>query len=272
VEIDFIKTEGPAFEDYDNQILNLQLVDQNWSHGVFISPSGEVTLLADSVYNKPILIQRGHFNPVTNTHLDIIEKASEFQKREFNLTDEPLKIFEVTTFLLKKNGSLDLASFKHRANMINQLGYPLMVTNFKEFYKVKERLRQTTEKPISVVIPASHLEKLFSHESYQDLSGGLLEGLGKLLDQKTHFYVYPHKTPDSCMTVSTFKPPKPDDKIYFYFLELGQIRELAGCDEIGHYVRSEEARSAIQQKKEGWKLLVPAPIADYVEKTKLYVS
>jgi len=272
VEIDFIKTEGPAFEGFDNQILNLELVNLHWSQAVFIDNAGEVSLLADSIYNQPIVLLRGQFNPVTKTHIDIMEKASEFHKNEFQLSNKVLEIFEITTHFLKKNESLDLVSFKHRTKMITQLGYPLMITNFKEFYKVKEYLRLSTQLPISFVIPASHLKKLFAHESYKDLSGGLLEGLGKLLDQKTHFYVYPHKTPDQCISASAFRPLGPDDKIYSYFLDRKQIRDLSGCDEIDRYVRSEEARIAIQEKKPGWELLLPHTVSLYIKDNKLYTN
>lgn len=270
IEIDFINTQGPAFEDFDNQCLNLELVAKGWAHAVFIDINGDVTLLADSVYGKSITLQRGHFNPVTKTHIDIIEKAQAFQKKEFSLNGAPLKIFEITTFLLQNNNSLDTLSFKHRVKMINQLGYPVMVTNFKEFYKAKEYLRECTAKPISFVIPASHLEKLFSHSYYQELSGGLLEGLGKLLDDQTHFYIYPHKNQNLCLTASTYKPLRPDDKIYDYFMEKGQMRDLTECDTIDHYIRSEEARLAIQSNKQGWETLLPPELAQYIKSHRLY--
>jgi len=272
IEIDYVKVEGPAFEGYSNPILNLELVNQAWSHTCFIDSDGDAKLLADSIYNKPIILQRGQFNPVTITHVDIMEKASQFQKKEFGFESEAVRIFELTTFLLTVDGKLDSKSFIHRMQMINKLGFPVLVTNFKEFYKVKKYLRQSTNKPISFVIPASHLEKLFSHNYYQDLSGGLLEGLGKLLDDQTHFYVYPHKTATTCTTAQIFRPSPPDDKIYSYFLDKSQIRDLAGCDDIAQYIRSEEARVAVSNKKQGWETLLPSPIVEYIKQNKLYMS
>jgi nicotinic acid mononucleotide adenylyltransferase len=273
IEIDFIKVEGPAFTGYNNPILNLQLVHQGWSHASFIDSDGEAKLLADSIYQKPIILQRGHFNPVTITHVDIMEKASQFQKKEFGLeSEEAIRIFELTTFLLQQDNKLDSNSFRHRMQMIHKLGFPVLVTNFKEFYKLKEHLRQSTNRPISFIIPASHLEKLFSHVHYQELSGGLLEGLGKLLDDQTHFYVYPYKTPTSCITAQVFQPTPPDNKIYSYFLDKGQIRDLAGCEDIDHYIRSEEARIAVMSKKQGWERLLPSPIVEYIQQNKLYMS
>jgi nicotinic acid mononucleotide adenylyltransferase len=273
VEIDFIQTEGPAFENFHNPLLNLELVHRHWSQALFIQPDGNVALLADQIYNQPIVLQRGHFNPVTKTHVDIIEKAHSFQKQEFHLKENSLKIFELTTSLLKKNqeeNSLDTESFLHRVAMITSLGYPVLVTPFKEFYKVKKHLRMSTQKPLSVVIPASHLEKIFALDSYEDLPGGLLEGLGKLLDKTTHFYIYPHKTDSLCLNTSSFKPSPPEDKIYSYFMEKQFLKDLAGCHDIDHYIRSEQARLWIETQKPHWQDLLPPPVTQYVVEKGLY--
>ena len=56
------------------------------------------------------------------------------------------------------------------------------------------RVIQYDDKSSVALDASSQLEKLFSEEHYQNLEGGLLEGLGKLLGEKTKVYVYPNKS------------------------------------------------------------------------------
>lgn len=271
VRIDMIQVSGPAFEYFNNSLLNYLLVQNHWSEAIYFNSQGQAMNPSDAFFNQPILLQRGHFYPVTTTHIDIMQKADTFFSSEFNHTQKPNWLFELTIPLLQDyhpEFKQQQQSFLARLNMLTQLGYPVLLTQFVEFYRLKEFLRRFTKEPLSIVIPASHLPKLFSSSHYQELGGGLLEGLGKLLDPQTHFYVYPHKTKNLCETASSFKPAGEDALIYQYFQQKKWIRDLAGCDEIQHYIRSEEARAQITKLQPGWEQLVPVPVAHYINKHK----
>ena len=92
-----------------------------------------------------------------------------------------------------------------------------------------------------------------------------MEGLGKLLDPHTHFYVYPHKSENLCQTASSFLPSGDEALIYQYFQRKNWIHDLAGCDEITHYIRSEEARVQIQNQTPGWEQLLPAKLGAWIK-------
>lgn len=269
ISIDNINVEGPAFKNYNSILLNYYLVRNEWSPAMLINSKKESVEIGDYIFQKPILIQRGHFNPVTKTHIDIINRSLSYFKNEFQ--KDPIILFEITTQLLTPNHPNDSItkeeeqSLLHRIHMITDLGYPVLISRFFKFYQLKEYLRALTNQPLSLIIPANHLNKIFSSEHYQDLSGGLLEGLGKLLDSMTRFYVYPHKTDKTCQTASLFLPPAPDSLIYQYFSTQKWISDLAGCDDIDHYIRSEEARLAIQSNQPQWENLLPDPTVNYIK-------
>jgi nicotinic acid mononucleotide adenylyltransferase len=118
-------------------------------------------------------------------------------------------------------------------------------------------------------VGAALLEKLFDEKFYQRLSGGLLEGLGLLLDNNTSLYVYPHKTDDLCQTLNTFSMNGPEQKIFDYFKQKNWIRELGNCEIAQLSIRSADIRKSLQEGKDV-SSFVPAPILKYLSANNLY--
>jgi len=102
------------------------------------------------------------------------------------------------------------------------------------------------------------------------LEGGLLEGLGKLLDSSTNLFVYPHKTKDLCTTAQSFFPEQTLLPIYQYYRNQKWIADLAGCDESEEYIHSDFAHDKILKHESGWETLVPDPVADLIKRDKLF--
>jgi hypothetical protein len=138
------------------------------------------------------------------------------------------------------------------------------------FYRLKHFLRAYTQKPMVLIMGASHLDRLFDEKHYQDLEGGLLEGLGRLMDEKTRLYIYPHKTEHSCMTTKSFFPNPKWLPIYQYFLAQKQIADISGCDETEEYLHSDFVRDLIVKKDPKWEKLVPPPVRDQIKKENLF--
>ena len=120
------------------------------------------------------------------------------------------------------------------------------------------------------IMGASHLEKLFDEKHYQDLEGGLLEGLGKLLANESRIYIYPHKTETTCMTAKTFFPSPKWAPIFQYFLQQKQIMDISGCDQTEEYRHSDYVRELILKKDPAWEKYVPAKIRDQIKKDNLF--
>jgi hypothetical protein len=121
-----------------------------------------------------------------------------------------------------------------------------------------------------LIMGASQLSKVFDESHYQDLDGGLLEGLGKLLDDKTKLYIYPHKDGKTCMTTKSFFPEKKWLPIYQYFLGQKQIVDISACDEADDYLHSDFVRDLILKKDKKWEACVPPVIRDKIKKEKLF--
>ena len=70
VEVDMIKFSGPAYSGIDNRLMSLQLVEQGLTDATMFTAQGEVVQPAEVLYQKPVLIERGSFRPVTNVTLE----------------------------------------------------------------------------------------------------------------------------------------------------------------------------------------------------------
>ena len=120
------------------------------------------------------------------------------------------------------------------------------------------------------MVAANHLHKLFNPTHYQNLEGGLLEGLGKLLDPKSKVYIYPHKTKELCLTTKSFFPPPEIMHIYKHFTTNEQIVDISGCDETAEYLHSAEVMTLIKNKDPRWESLVPSEVLPLIKDKKIF--
>ncbi len=267
VSVDVIHFAGGEFKKFDEVFCQLSLVEKGWSEAALIDSTGALQNPSDFLFGKNILLQRGFFNPVTNTHLDIYQRGLEHFQKEFSTkANETIGLFEFTIDNRIKKTHVSIEESYRRVQMISQLGIPVLVTPFTLFYELKEFIRLSTSKPLGIVIGASHLEKLFDENFYFDLSGGILEGMGKLLGRFSRLYIYPHKTSEICLMTKSFFPKPTVKHIYAHFIENKMIQDIAGCDDLNEFIHSDEVNKLIKKKDKSWKKLVPEKIHKLIEK------
>ncbi|UYL07550.1 hypothetical protein B9G69_010890 [Bdellovibrio sp. SKB1291214] len=274
VVIDVIKFNGPALTHFDNRLMNLELVHRGLAEAIMFSPKNEILNVSDAVYGKALLIQRGTFRPVTTTHIDVIQKGVAQMRADVKATEgkdiEILPVMELTMHNLLADGDVNEKDFLERVEMLTSLGYHVMISNFRLFYTLKRFIRRYNQNLLALIIGASHLDKLFQESHYKNLEGGLLEGLGKLMEQKTKVYVYPHKTAQVCMTTKSFFPPNNLRHIYSYFVESKQIVDVSGCDETADYLHSADVMKLIEAKDSRWEQFVPEKVVTAIKSQKLF--
>lgn len=270
VAVDAIHFSGEAFKKFDEISVNLSMVDLGWSEAIFINAEGQVQNASDALWGKDILVQRAFFNPVTNTHLDVMDKGTKHFSKDFGTkANDVVNIFEFTLNNRLKNTKISVEEALKKVKMISSLKKPVLVSSFSLFYKLKEHLRLMSDRPLGIVIGATHLEKLFDEKFYFDLPGGILEGMGKLVDSKTHLYIYPHKTEMTCLQVKSFFPSPTIKNIYAHLIENKFIQDIAGCDEIQEFVHSDDILKLVKKKDNRWKKLVPESVQSiYMEQVK----
>jgi hypothetical protein len=271
IAIDLIRFSGPDLKNINNHLMNLELVRRGLADAVLFSPKNEILSISDELYQKSCIIERGIFRPVTNTHLDVLEKGHKQFKTDFpEETKSTIELFELTMNTLTHDGHVQEKDFLDRTRSLTSLGKHVLVSNFFLFYNLKKFLRYYTQKPLILIMSASHLKNVFTESHYQDLDGGMLEGLGRLLDDKTRLYIYPHKTKMSCTTAKTFHPEPHLNAIYKHFIDQKQIADISGCDEISEYLHSDFVKDLILAKDKKWEACVPPSVRDQIKKENLF--
>lgn len=274
IVIDVIKFKGPDVQHFDARLMNLALVRRGLAEAILFSPKNEILNISDAIYGKALLIQRGTFRPVTVTHLDVLKKGLAQIKDDVRQSEgkdmDVLPMMELTMHNLQMDGHINDKDFLDRVETLTSMGMHVLISNFFLFYGLKRFLRRYNPHFMALVVGASHLHKLFTEEHYKNLEGGLLEGLGKLLETKTKLYIYPHKTSQLCLTTKSFFPPPHLRHIYSYFIENKQIVDISGCDETAEYLHSSDVMKMMEAGDSKWEQCVPEEVCKLIKSKKLF--
>lgn len=270
--IDVLRFSGDDLKHFNPHLMSLELVHRGLAEAMLFSPNKEILHVPDAIYKKAVLLQRGTYRPVTKTHLDVLRKGVSHFKKDFSVQDSQcLSIMELTMRNLQSDGGeVNEKDFLDRIETLCSEGQHVLVSNFYYFYSLKSFFRQYTQEPLAIVLGASHLERVFDETLYKNLSGGILEGLGRLLDASTKLYVYPHKTDLTCMTAKSFFPAPAVKHLYSHFRESHQVVDIAGCDETEIYTHSNQVHQMIVNKDPQWENLVPPGVRDLIRTKKLF--
>lgn len=270
VEVDLLRFSGEAFKDIDNRLSSLELVRQGLTEAIVFNPSGKLELAGELLYDRPCLVFRGAFRPITNTNLEIFEKGTAQFVADGADKSRLKALFEITMNSLIEEGELDKKDFLDRVDTLCALGFPVMVSNFSLFYQLKTFLRTCTKDRIALVMGASHLEKLMDENYYASLKGGTLEAFARLFDEKTEILTFPYKTEQLCLTAKSFNPAPKLTHLYKYLLANNQIRDISNCDHIDTSIHSSSVRTMLESHTSGWESLVPTKVEKLIKEKHLF--
>ncbi len=196
IEVDMIQFSGPCFAGVDNRLMSLQLVQQGLTDAAMFTADGEMVQPAEVLYKKTVLVERGSFRPVTNTTLDMLERAQEQFLLEPGVQGEqPVVLMEMTLRNLLSGGGVDHKDFLARVDILSALGKTVLISNYARYYRLVAYLSRYTHKSIGIALGIPSLKEIFDEKFYTDLEGGLLEALGRLFKSTVKLYVYPWRDP-----------------------------------------------------------------------------
>ena len=273
IEIDMINFSGPRFTYVDNRLMSLLLVKNGFTDAVMFGPDGFNLLPADELYKKNIIALRGSFRPVTKLALDMLHKGMDVFKKEPDVNPDKIdSILEITLDNLSQEGTILEKDFLDRVNLLSSMHQMVMVTNFREYYRLSEYFARFTKERIGLIIGTNHLIKLFDESYYQKLSGGILEAMGKLFNKKMKLYIYPYKEKETQNIMFSrdveFDSNRQD--MYEYFKKHDRFVDIENYEPelLDTYTR--EIIDKIQNNKSGWESLVPKDIAEMIKQNGLF--
>jgi len=272
-EIDMIDFAGPAFNKLDTRLMALRLVEKGLSNAAMFRPDGRLVSVADSLWKKPVLIERSRFRPPTLFTMNLLECARQAFQRDAGLADdEPLVLAEITLNNLIDGESIDTTDYLHRVDLLCALGMNVLISNYGEYYRLAQYLFRYTTAPIALAMGVLTLRELFDEKYYEHLPGGILESFGRLFKHDLCLYVSPALDPHSgkVLGLQDIAVSPGQQHLFRYLLDKHYLRPL---DSINHdylQIYSHEVLDKIRQHDNHWQRQVPAQVARLIEYRELF--
>ena len=272
LEIDTINFSGPVFENVDNRLMSLQLVKNGMTDAVMFAPDGNNVLPARVLYKKNILTLRGSFRPVTKVNMDMFEKSYEMFIKENKVDkDKTQVIFEITLSNLRAEGEIDEQDFMDRARLLCSLGQTVLISNFKEYYKLVEYFSQYSKARMGLAMGVNNLVDIFDEKYYRHLSGGILEAFGKLFYKDLRVYLYPMENENGSVTSSENLKVHPRMKeLYKFFKYNGKVVDINDYDPSILSIFSRKVLAKIAAGESGWEEMLPEGVAKIIKEKALF--
>lgn len=275
IEIDTINFSGPDFAEVDNRLMSLVLLKNGMTEAVMFGPDGNNILPASILYKKNILAFRGSFRPITKVGIDIYNNAEALFLQEKRVVENNTEvIFEITLSNLGADGEIDEADFMDRAKLLSSLGYTVLLSNFKEYYKLVEYFARFTKMRVGLAMGVSNLIEVFDQKYYRSLGGGILEASGKLFSKDMKVYLYPMLLDETNEVINSEKLDRYLDpnilKLYQFFREAGRIVDIKNYNEDYLKIFSKKVLKMIENDEEGWEDLLPEGVPEIIKEQCLF--
>jgi hypothetical protein len=295
IEVDMLKFSGPAFPNIDNRLMSLHLVTYGLTNAVMFGPSGEVLQPSEVLYKKAILVERGSFRPVTHVNVDMLNCATaQFVQEPPVKGKEVVVLMEITMNNLLAAGELDAQDFLARVDLLGDIGFNVLISNYSEYFRLTSYFRRYTKEMIGVAMGINNLLEIFNEKYYDNLEGGILESFGRLFRNAVKLYIYPMRqeaydrylttgqTVDAASSgvrssavnvLINAKNVHVDDhlrNLYNHLLENHYIDCIVGFDPSILHIFSRDALRRIKENDASWEKMVPASVATAIKKRGLF--
>ena len=202
-----------------------------------------------------------------NESIEIISHQEDYVK------EDHLTVFEITLSNLKtSNGNINELDFIHRATLLCSLGQTVMITNFKEYYRLAEYFSNYTQEKIVLTMGVNNLIEVFDEKYYNHLKGGILEAFGKLFFKNLKVFLYPMKDSKDGKIINS-NNLQVDTKIknlYKFFKFNNKIIDIFSFNEKLLDIYSEKVLSMIQNNEKGWEDSIPDAVTKLIKEKKLF--
>lgn len=271
LEIDLIDFSGPAFSYVDNRLMNLHLIHSWCTRAVLFNSQGKSVVPGETLYKNPLLVMRGSFKPPTKVHIDMTASClDQFQELNHVSKDKVVTLAEITMAELVTGGKVDDADFISRVELLNELGYTVLISDYLRFFRLRSWLRQFTQNPIGIVLSVLDFDYLFDEKFYEGLEGGILEAMGKLFTGDTHVYVYPSKVEGELVTLENVKVPEQHRYLLNYLVENKMLLASKTFNEENLHFSARAISQQIPHGRGDWENGVPETIAKQILGKRLF--
>ena len=271
LEIDMINFSGSCFDHIDNRLINLHLIRSWCCRAVMFSPEGD-SLVPGSILRKDnTLVIRGSFKPPTKVTVDMIECAKQQFVKEEDVNEETVHVVTELTLHQTPNGDVaDDEDFLARVDLMNSLGYTVLVSDYFRFFRLRSWLRRHNQNPLAIVLSVLDFDALFDSKYYDRLEGGILEAMGKLFSDNTFIYIYPSIVDGKLITLENVSVASEQKYLLKHLIDNRKMSAIQGYDEKKLHISSRAVFAQIEAGDKSWKDNVPKDIKQLIIDNKLF--
>jgi len=296
LEVDMLRFSGPAFKHVDNRLMSLYLVQFGLTNAVMFGASGDVLQPSEVLHKKAILVERGSFRPVTHVNVDMLNCATaQFVQEPLVKGKEVVVLMEITMNNLLAAGSLDAQDFLARVDLLSDIGFTVLISNYSEYFRLTSYFRRYTKEMIGVAMGINNLLEIFNEKYYENLEGGILESFGRLFRHSVRLYVYPMRQDAYSYYLSTAQDgaaPGNGEKpsyastvlisarnvqvvdnlrsLYDHLLQNHYIECIVGFDPTILHIFSRDVLRRIKEQDSSWERMVPDAVVAAIKKRRLF--
>lgn len=266
IEIDLIHFSGHQFKHVENRLMNLHLVRSWCCRAVMFDSQGVSEVPMSLLRKKDVLVIRGSFKPPTKVHVDMTEAAmKQFLKEDEVNSDKVCTVAEITMAELDSDIETDDASFLGRVDLLNKLGYNVLISDYLRFFRLRSWMRRYTQNRIGIVLSILDFDQLFNPDFYEGLEGGILEAMGKLFSGNTSVYVYPTRRKERLITLDNVEV---DDSVQYLLKHLISNKLLVASEtwnDENLHISARNIATKIPLGQGDWEQQLPNEIRDEIK-------
>jgi hypothetical protein len=273
IEVDMIKFSGPVFQHVDNRLISLQLVSRGLTDAVMFKADGDTVQPAEVFYKRAILVERGSFRPVTYATNDMLDGARRVFLKHCDCSEgDVVVLMEMTLENLVADGQVDHADFLARVDILGALGRTVLISRFREYYRLAAYLFRYTNGAIGLVMGVPSLIEILNEKYYTNLEGGILEALGRMFKGGLKLYVYPLLDPTSGKIVTATQiDVAPNLRSLFQYLIDNQcIQEITDYHSEYLRIHPPDVLAKLQSGDSRWEQMVPPEVAHLIKKREFF--
>jgi hypothetical protein len=292
IEVDMLRFAGPEFAGVDNRLMSLHLVQSGLTNAVMFGQQCEVLQPSEVLHKKAILVERGSFRPVTHVNVDMINCATaQFVQEPLVKGKEVVILMEITMNNLLSSGELDAQDFLSRVDLLSDIGFTVLISNYSEYYRLTSYFRRYTKEMIGVAMGINNLLEIFNEKYYENLEGGILESFGRMFRNEVKLYVYPMRkeayaryngaasandgsshtfAPDVLINAKNVKTAEHLSNLYAHLLENHYVDCIVGFDPSILDILSRDVLKKIKGGDPQWERMVPSPVVKAIKRKGLF--
>jgi hypothetical protein len=292
VEVDMLRFGGSAFAGVDNRLMALHLVECGLTNAVMFGRNCDVLQPSEVLHNRSVLVERGSFRPVTHVNVDIINCATaQFVQEPSVKGKNVIILMEITMRNLLSGGEIDAQDFLSRVDLLSDIGFTVLISNYSEYYRLTSYLRRYTKEMIGVAMGINNLLEIFNEKYYENLEGGILESFGRLFRNSVKLYIYPMTrdayakyavdsgangtSPHSfasnvLISAKNVRIAGHLANLYAHLLENRFVESILGFDPTILDILSRDVLEKIRNQDLLWEQMVPAPVVQAIKRRGLF--